>query len=64
MRSQCGRGLYGRYEATITDYKSEDSVCKLLHPVEAEMAMVSWGFLDSVWIACAWMQAPVWAWAK
>ena len=59
---QCGRGL--GYEARITDYKSEDSVRKLLDPVEAEMAMVSWGFLDSVMVACPWMQAPVWAWAR
>ena len=32
---------------------------KLLDPVEAEMAMASWGFLDSVMVACPWMQAPV-----
>jgi len=33
---------------------------RLLDPVEAEMAMVSWGFLDSVMVACPWMQASVW----
>ena len=50
---QCERGL--GYEARITAYKSEDNVRKLLDPVEAEMAMVLWGFLDSIWVACAWM---------
>ena len=50
---QCERGL--GYEARITAYKSEDSVRKLLDPVEAEMAIVSWAFLDSIWVACAWM---------
>ena len=48
------------YEARNTDYKSADSVPKLLDPVEAEMDMVSWVFLDNVMVACPWMQAPVW----
>ena len=59
---QCGRGL--GYVARITDYKSEDSVHKLLDPVEAEMAMISWGFLDSILVTCLWMQAPMWVWAR
>ena len=47
---QCGKGL--GHKARITDYKREGSMCKLLDPVEAGMAMVSWGFLDSVLITC------------